>query len=163
VVPETNGRLIPPGDGEVIRLFGVRFLYKVQQRDSDGALAVLEVEIPPKTLVKPHTHTREAEFSIVLAGTVGVRIGDEVAEAVAGSYLVKPPQVPHAMWNAGDLPATVAEILCPAGLEAYFRDLEPILTRHAPPEDYYGLADSYGIVINDDWIEEIEKTYGVRL
>jgi quercetin dioxygenase-like cupin family protein len=162
-MPEITPRLIPPGSGELVRLFGVRFLYKVQSQDSDGAVAVLEVQIPPKTLVKPHTHTREDEYSIVLSGTVGVRIGDEVAEAVAGSYLMKPRQVPHAMWNAGDSSATVAEILCPGGLEAYFRDLEPILTRHAPPEDYYALADSHGIVINDDWIEEIEKTYGVRL
>ena len=160
---EPRARIVPPGGGDVVRLFGVRFLYKIAQPHSDGALSVLEVEIPAKTLVKPHTHTREDEYSIVLAGTVGVRIGDEVAEAVTGSYLVKPPQVPHAMWNAADSPATVAEILCPGGLEAYFRDLEPILTRHAPPEEYYALADSHGIVINDDWIEEIEQTYGVRL
>jgi hypothetical protein len=35
-------------------LFGVRF-------DSGGSLTVLEVEIPAKTLVKPHNHPREDE------------------------------------------------------------------------------------------------------
>ena len=55
--------------------------------DSGGRLAVLEVEI------------------------------DRVSAAGPGAYLVKPRGVPHAMRNAGSTPATVAEILSPAGLE----------------------------------------------
>ena len=94
--------------------------------DSGGRLAVLEVEIPPRTLVKPHSHAREDEFSLVLSGTVGVRTGDRVSEAGPGAYLVKPRGVPHAMWNAGSTPATVAEILSPAGLGEYFEKLAPI-------------------------------------
>jgi hypothetical protein len=27
----------------------------------------------------------------------------------------------------------------------------------------YGLAERYGITIQDDWIEEIEQRYGVKL
>jgi hypothetical protein len=41
-----------------------------------------------------------------------------------GSYLVKPRDIPHAMWNSGDEPATVTEILSPAGAEQYFEELE---------------------------------------
>ena len=33
-----------------------------------GAVSMLEVTIPPKTLIKPHTHTREDEFSLVWPG-----------------------------------------------------------------------------------------------
>jgi hypothetical protein len=33
-----------------------------------------------------------------------------------------------------------------------------------PPEaEYYQLAEDYGITIQDDWIEELERTYGVKL
>jgi len=156
-------KLVAPGEGKTVMLFGVRFDYKVVTADSGGGLAMMEVEIPAGTLVKPHNHSREDEFSLVLDGTVGVRVGDSVLEASAGSYLVKPRGTPHAMWNAQASPARVLEILSPAGLEGYFEQLAPILARHDPPERYYGLAKDYGITIEDSWIEELEGTYGVKL
>jgi quercetin dioxygenase-like cupin family protein len=148
-----------------VRLFGVRFDYKVESADSGGSLAVLEVEIPAKTLVKPHNHTREDEFSLILAGTVGVRVGDRVLQADADASLVKPRGTPHAMWNADSTPARVVEILSPGGLERYFQELPPILAHEdgAGPKEYYELAERYGITIQDDWIEELERTYGVKL
>jgi quercetin dioxygenase-like cupin family protein len=156
-------KLVTPAEGKTVLLFGVRFSYKVVSADSGGRLAVLEVEIPPRTLVKPHTHSREDEFSLVLSGSVGVRVGDRVLEAGPGSYLLKPRGTPHAMWNTGSAPAKVAEILSPAGLEDYFEQLAPILAEHGTPPEYYELAERYGIIIENDWIEELERTYGVKL
>jgi len=156
-------KLVAPGEGKTVMLFGVRFSYKVVSADSGGSLAVLEVEIPAGTLVKPHNHSREDEFSLVLSGTVGARIGDRVLAAGPGTYLVKPRGTPHAMWNAGSVPAKVAEILSPAGLEGYFEELAPILAQHRTPPEYYQLAENYGITIQDDWIEDLERTYGVKL
>ena len=156
-------KLVEPGDGKIVMLFGVRFSYKVVSADCGGSLAVLEVEIPARTLVKPHSHSREDEFSLVLSGTVGVRVGDQVQEAGPGSYLVKPRGVPHAMWNATGDPAKVAEILSPGGLEGYFEELAPILADHRTPPEYYQLAENYGISIQDEWIEELERTYGIKL
>src|SRR6266480_6957806 len=98
-------KVIAPGEGKTVKLFGVRFSYKVESADSGGSLAVLEVEIPARTLVKPHSHSREDEFSVVLEGTVGIRVGDRVLEAGPGSYLVKPRGIPHAMWKATSDPA----------------------------------------------------------
>ena len=158
-------KLVAPGESRTVQLYGVRFDYKVEGADSGGTLALLEVEIPSGTLVKPHNHTREDEFSLVLAGTVGVRIGDRVLEAAAGASLVKPRGTPHAMWNTDGTPARVLEIVAPAGLENYFEELPPIL-RHeggAGRAEYEALAERYGIVILDDWIEELERTYGVKL
>jgi quercetin dioxygenase-like cupin family protein len=162
-IPEP--KVIAPGESRTVQLYGVRFDYKVEGGDSGGTLALLEVEIPPGTLVKPHNHTREDEFSLVLAGTVGVRIGERVLEAGAGASLVKPRGTPHAMWNADGAPARVLEIVSPAGLEAYFEELGPIL-RHeggAGRPEYDALAERYGIIIQDDWIEELERIYGVKL
>ncbi len=144
-------------------LFGVRFSYKMVSPDTGGTLAVMEVEIPSGTLVKPHNHSREDEFSLVLSGTVGVRIGDQVLEAGQGAYLAKPRGIPHAMWNAASASATVVEILSPGGLETYFEELAPILALHGTPPEYYELADNYGITIQNDWIEDLERTYGVKL
>jgi quercetin dioxygenase-like cupin family protein len=158
-------KLVAPDDGKSIMLFGVRFDYKIVSADTGGTIAALEVEIPPGTLVKPHNHSREDEFSLVLAGTVGVRVGDSVLEASQGAYLVKPRGTPHAMWNAGSERAKVIEILSPGGLEDYFEELAPILGQHGgdAPQRYHELADRYGITIEDDWIEELERRYHVRL
>lgn len=161
--PAFSPKVVTQGEGKIVSLFGVRFCYKITGADTGGRMAILEVEIPPSTLVKPHAHSREDEFTVVLSGTVGVRTGNQVLEAGPGSYLAKPRGVPHAMWNAGSAPATVAEILSPAGLEGYFEALAPILTEHRTPPEYYQLAEDYGIVIQDDWIPELERTYGVKL
>jgi quercetin dioxygenase-like cupin family protein len=156
-------KVVAPGGGKTVMLFGVRFSYKVEAAHSGGTLAVLEVEIPPRTLIKPHNHTREDEFSLALEGTVGVRVGDRELTAGPGSYLVKPRRTPHAMWNATGSPARVVEILAPAGLEAYFEELAPILSEHRTAPEYYQLAEGYGLTVQDDWIEELERTHGVKL
>ena len=66
------------------------------------------------------------------------------------------------MWNVGPEPARVLEILSPGGLEDYFEELA-CAARQAPPTEYDALADRYGLTIQNDWIEELERTYGVRL
>ena len=47
-------KVVGAGGGKTVMLFGVRFGYKVVSGDSGGRLAILEVEIPARTLVKPH-------------------------------------------------------------------------------------------------------------
>ena len=127
-------KLVEPGQGKTVMLFAVRFDYKVTSADSGGALAALEVTIPPGTLVKPHNHSREDEFTVVLAGTVGARVGDRVLE-----------------------------VLTPGGLEDYFEELAPALAAKIPPAEYDALAERYGLTIQNDWIEELERTYKVKL
>jgi quercetin dioxygenase-like cupin family protein len=161
--PVPRPKLVAPGEGKTIMLFAVRFDYKLTSADSGGDLAALEVTLPPRTLVKPHNHSREDEFTVVLAGTVGARVGDQVVEAGTGASLVKPRGTPHAMWNAGAEPARVLEVLSPGGLEDYFEELAPVLREHAPPATYDALAERYGLTIENDWIEELERTYGVKL
>ena len=39
-------KVIAPGEGKTVMLFGVRFGYKVVTADCGGTLAVMEVEIP---------------------------------------------------------------------------------------------------------------------
>jgi quercetin dioxygenase-like cupin family protein len=155
-----------PSAQRSLTLFAVDFAYRVDGADTDGRVAVLEVTIPPRTLVKPHQHSREDELSLILAGTVGARIGDTFHEEIpAGSSLVKPRAVPHAMWNLAEEPARILEIVTPAGLEQYFVELAPILRERGPEwtEQYYALAERYGLTILDDWSKELQARYGIRL
>jgi quercetin dioxygenase-like cupin family protein len=149
-----------------VALFGVGFAYKLEATETGGAVAVLEVTVPPQTLVKPHQHSREDEFSLILSGRVGARIGDETYEEVdEGSSVVKPRNIPHAMWNVADEPARLLEIVTPAGLERYFEELAPVLRHHGPEwtERFNQLAQQYGLTILDDWTAELQARYGITL
>lgn len=159
-------KAIPPTETRALSLYDVQFRYAVGAAESDGALAMLEVTIPPRTLVKPHRHSREDEFTLVLSGAVGARLGDDTIEELgAGSWLVKPREIPHALWNVGDEPARILEVVVPGGLERYFELVEPILGGHDPGGQvrFEALAAEYGLTILDDWTEELEERYGIRL
>ena len=108
-------KVIRPDEARSIELYDVVFKYGIGTGETDGRLSMLEVTIPPKTLIKPHTHTREDEFSLVLAGPIGLRSGDDTVEEVpTGSWLVKPRNVPHAMWNLSDDPRACSRWSCRA-------------------------------------------------
>lgn len=149
-----------------IQLYDVMFRYGVGSNESDGGLSLLEVTVPPRTLIKPHMHTREDEFTLVLDGTVSARLGDEIVEVIpAGSWLVKPRSIPHAMWNVTAEPARILEVVAPGGLERYFEQIAPVLLEHGPDwtRRYDALADEFGLTILNDWTDELKERYGVTL
>jgi quercetin dioxygenase-like cupin family protein len=159
-------KVVLPDDARSVRLNDVLFRYGIGTEETDGRLSMLEVSIPPMTLIKPHMHTHEDEFSLVLAGPIGVRAGERTIEEVpTGTWLVKPRSVPHAMWNVSDQPARVLEVVMPGGLEHYFEEIEPVLREHGPEwtKRYSEIADSYGLEILDDWSDELKARYGITL
>ena len=159
-------KVVLPHDARTVRLNDTLFRYAIGTEETDGRLAMLEVSIPPMTLIKPHMHSHEDEFSLVLAGPIGVRAGDRTIEEVpTGSWLIKPRSVPHAMWNVSDQPARVLEVVMPGGLEHYFEEIEPVLKNHGPEwtKRYSEIAESYGLDILDDWSDELKARYGITL
>jgi len=78
---------------------------------------VVEHPIDPHRLVPPHTHSDTDEYSYVLEGEIGARIGDRIVTARVGTYVLKPRKVMHTFWNATDRPARILEILSPAKFE----------------------------------------------
>jgi quercetin dioxygenase-like cupin family protein len=159
-------KVVLADESNQIQLYDVRFRYGVGSAETDGGLSMLEVTVPPKTLIKPHMHTREDEFTLVLDGTVSARLGDDVVEVIpAGSWLVKPRAIPHAMWNVTAEPARILEVVAPGGLELYFEQIAPVLMEHGPEwaKRYDALADEFGLTILNDWTDELQARYGVRL
>lgn len=158
--------VILPEESTTLQLYDVKFRWGIGADASDGILSLLEVTIPPRTLIKPHAHTREDEFSLVLSGSIGVRTGDDTVEDVpTGSWLIKPRNVPHAMWNLADEPARILEVVTPGGLEHYFEKIGPILTEHGPEwtARYNAAAEEYGLDILNDWSTELQAKYGITL
>ena len=122
VLPDQGQRADFPG-------LGTRYLLR------EEAFALLEHTIPPRTLAAPmHVHEREDEFSYVLAGRVGVQVGEEVSEAGPGDLVAKPRGVPHAFWNARDEEARLLELISPPAFAAYFAEMAPVLSAGGPPD-----------------------------
>jgi quercetin dioxygenase-like cupin family protein len=60
--------------------------------ESGGNFALVEHPIGARALAAPmHTHEREDEYTYVLAGEVGVKVGEEVLLARPGDLVFKPP------------------------------------------------------------------------
>ena len=115
-------KALRPGEGPMQPLMpGVGVAFKIDGRDTGGAVAIVEHRFEVGGLVPPHVHHREDEFSIVLEGDIGFRSEDSEVVLGPGGYIVKPRRQIHAMWNAGDTPARMIEVISPAGLEELFR------------------------------------------
>jgi quercetin dioxygenase-like cupin family protein len=163
---DIDPKVVRADDAHRIQLYDVLFRYGIGASDSAGAISMLEITIPPRTLIKPHIHSREDEFSLVLAGTIGVRQGDQTTEEIpTGSWLAKPRSVPHAMWNVAEEPARILEVVAPGGLERYFEQIAPVLMEHGPEwtQRYKALAEAFGLTILDDWTDELKAKYGITL
>jgi len=140
--------------------------YLLRGDETGGRFALLEHTIPPRRLAAPmHTHEREDEFSLVLEGRVGAQIGDEVVEAGPGDVIRKPRGVPHAFWNAGDAPARLIEMVSPAGFEAYFADMAPILNADGPPDlEAIGAVQArYGLSMDRTSIGRLAAEHGLQV
>jgi quercetin dioxygenase-like cupin family protein len=156
--------LIRPGDGRSVRFQGLGTRSVVGAEATGGAFAMVEHDLAPRGLGAPmHSHQREDEISHVLAGRLGVQIGDEVLEAGPGDTVVKPRGVAHTFWNPGDGPVRFLELITPAGFEGYFAEIEPILTTGAPPdfEALGAVAARYGLAMDPDSVPRLIAEHGL--
>ena len=126
-------------------------------------LSIVEHPFAVGALVPPHIHTLEDEVSIVLEGQIGFRSNDREVVLEPGGYIVKPRGEVHAMWNAGDAPARMIEVISPAGFERFFRELTDLTAIGRPdPGTVAELAGHYGLPFAEpDWLPEIIARYGL--
>jgi quercetin dioxygenase-like cupin family protein len=137
---------------------------KVWGEETGGVLSIVEHPVDPGVLVMPHTHRDFDEWSYVLEGVVGARIGDEVIEAQPGSWVLKPRGIPHTFWNAGPKPARFIELITPAGFERFFERVGKLMASGTFTLDYLDqLGAEYGTAYFSDWVPDLEKTHGLKL
>ena len=151
-------------DGDRADFPGLRTRYLLRGEQTGGGFALVEHEIPPRTLAAPtHMHQHEDEYSFVLDGRVGVLIGAEEMEAGPGELVLKPRRVPHAFWNAQDEPARLLELISPAGFERYFEEMAPHLSGGGPPdlEQVGAIQARYGLSMDRDSIATLSNRHGL--
>ena len=107
-------------------------------------------------------HTREDEYTYVLAGEIGLRIGDQIVQATAGCTVVKPRGIPHTFWNAGPQPARTLDPIAPGGFETYFLELAELF-RTGALEHVETLGARYGLARFMDWVPELTTRYQLTL
>jgi mannose-6-phosphate isomerase-like protein (cupin superfamily) len=140
--------VVRPGEGLDAPLGRLGTVHKVPAYVTEGRMAAVEHTLPPRHLAAPlHRHSREDELSIVLGGTMGAKLGDDVVEAGPGSYVLKPRGQWHTFWNAGDSELRFVELLIPGGFDAYFQWLSSLLASGEKPDQaaIRTLAAEYGL------------------
>ncbi len=117
--------VVQPGGPDVEMVPGFTATTRIAT-DATGSISIVEHVFAPKAVVPPHVHTREDEVSYVVSGEIGFSSNGREVSLRAGGYIVKPRGELHAMWNAGEVPARMIEVLTPGGLERYFEELAEI-------------------------------------
>ena len=122
--------------------------------------------LDPHRPVPPHVHADEDEHTYVAAGTIGVRVGDEVFQTAHGCHLVKPRGVAHAFWHPTDDLVKTVETIVPAGFEVFFEELaaasatgdaRQIQQRRAD------LAAKYRLGYFTDLVPDLKAKHGLKL
>src|SRR6266516_5498952 len=124
-----------PGEGEALWFNGGLGVLRATADQTDGRYAVMEL-LAPKGFASPlHIHRNEDEFFVVLSGEVRVQHGEDVVEAVAGSFVYGPRDVAHA-FHVDSAEARLLLVFGPAGVEGFFREGgKPAGSLGLPPAD----------------------------
>lgn len=131
---------------------------RVRSEHTGGVLAVIEETLVPKAFISPHVHRNDV-WVYVLTGEIGVLVGDDVASARAGQWALKPRNVTHAMWNAGEDPARIVEVLTPGGSERWFEELAAL--SDGDRAGFEATCQRHGIEFFPDspWTSELRRRF----
>ena len=155
--------IVQPGHGPTGTLGSIGVQFKLWGSQTNGEVSIVEHPFPVGALVPVHLHTLEDEYSIVTEGEIGFRSGDREVVLGAGGYITKPRGEMHTMWNAGDVPARMIEVISPAGFENFFREMSEMLSDGPPdPQTLGALATRYGLQFDSpEWLPDLIARYNL--
>jgi quercetin dioxygenase-like cupin family protein len=102
--------MIRPGDRLENPVTGEVLVFHRTSEETDGEAVVLETIVRPQGFVAAaHVHPQQSERFEVVAGRVGLRVGDREILAGPCDVVTVAPGTPHRFWNAGP---SEARFLC---------------------------------------------------
>jgi mannose-6-phosphate isomerase-like protein (cupin superfamily) len=160
--PGTGPRVLKATEGEVLGDPGaVRDRFMIDGQDAGGRFALVQHLFAPRALAAPmHRHHLEDEFTFVLEGRIGAVLGEDEVFGDTGDLIFKPRGQWHTFWNAGDEPASVLEIISPAGLEQFFRALGT-MTEMPDPQAMAAMAAPYRCDSDPERTEMVIQRHGL--
>ena len=145
---KTRAAVVRPGEGETMEgPVGGPLTFKIRAVGSGGSLTAFENVIPPGQGPPLHSHADEDESWYVLEGSLRFRLGDELAEAPAGTFVFVGRGTPHCFHNAGDEPARILVLFTPAGMESFFDGFAELGPGTADPADFARLGEPAGMKV----------------
>ncbi|HEV2389057.1 MAG TPA: cupin domain-containing protein [Candidatus Acidoferrales bacterium] len=157
-------KVIGPRDGKLgfLGTIGVRFM--IWGAEAGERFSLVEHPMSPRALAAPlHRHSREDEYSYVLRGRLGALLGDDVVYAKPGDLVFKPRNQWHTFWNAGDEPASILEIISPAGFERFFNELSDLGgVAGTEPSALADLCARYGLEMKPESVPELLERFQLR-
>jgi mannose-6-phosphate isomerase-like protein (cupin superfamily) len=157
-------KMVGPRDGKLgfLGTVGVRFM--IWGEEAGEHFSLVEHPMSPRALAAPlHRHTREDEYSYVLRGRLGALLGDDVVFAEPGDLVFKPRDQWHTFWNASDEPASILEIIAPAGFERFFSELSDLGgVTNVQPSVMGGLCERYGLEMKPETVPELLERFQLR-
>jgi mannose-6-phosphate isomerase-like protein (cupin superfamily) len=158
-------KVLGPGDGKAGMISGIGVRFMIDGAETNQLLSLVEHPMPARSLAAPiHRHTREDEYTYVLEGQVGCLLGDEVVVASKGDLVWKPRNQWHTFFNPTDEPASILEIISPAGFEQFFDELlEMGGAFKADPAALAELAERYGLEMKPETVPDLLERFNLRM
>lgn len=125
--PTSEAKVVEPGEGELLDLGPSRSTVKGGVEDGMGSLAVLESTVSPG-FPGPvlHLHEHMVDSFYVREGILTLRLDGEAVDAGPGTYALVPPGNAHTFSNPSDEPVSLLNLMAPAGLERYLREVAAV-------------------------------------
>ena len=156
--------LVQPADGRVVMEGPLGVITKIPGTATNRVISIVEHPVAPRLMVPPHVHQDHDEWSYILEGRIGARVGDDEFIATTGSYILQPRQIPHVFWNPDDAPARILEIITPSGLEEMFAQFGELGARgELTPQTMAEIAARYGSTMSMDWAPDLIARYGLTM
>jgi quercetin dioxygenase-like cupin family protein len=158
--------IVQSGEGELIAsVFGYNVIRKITAQQTSGAFSIVEMMYPPGNFTPPHRHAKTDEVGYVLEGELGFMVAEEDFRVGAGSFVVRPKGVPHAIWNITDRPAKLLDMYTPAGFEAYFQELASLASGSKPPtmEAIFEAGLRHDTVFMPELAPRLIQKFGLKL
>lgn len=107
-----------------LEIYGDQVRLKLDGNDTGGAYAIFEDVTQPQAGPPLHRHGREDESFYVLEGDYVFEVDGERIHAGPGTAVYAPKGTAHAFQNVGAEPGRLLVMVQPAGLDAFFTDLD---------------------------------------
>lgn len=139
----TGPLVSPPGTGAAMQgPAGGPMEFKARGEHTAGRLTALVNEIAPDDGPPLHVHDACDESWWIIEGALRFRLGDDIAEAPAGSFVFVPRGTPHCFQNSGSSPARILVLFTPSGMERFFDAFVQVPPGVDPPEAFARAASS---------------------
>ena len=133
-----GGIQLGPGQGKSFWLLTDLHTFKAVGADTNGALAIAELNAGPELGPPPHIHRNADECFYILEGIFEFSLAGKSFTAGAGSFVHLPKGVVHTHRAGGGAPAKALVIQSPAGVEQFIEEAGKPATdttaRPSPPE-----------------------------